>query len=318
VPTRLDTCPNSTALEEALATALGGPVTITGRERNLLTSTHPSEIATCRLAGGSIVRVLCKYETDRPAHLDGGQRGGVAYEAAIYRDLLQPNGVAAPRFLGTHEDPRTGAVWLFMEYLSQAMRVQKSRQPGMMEQAARWLGGFHRSFEGRVVPSLHRHDAEYYRGWVRRVASVAEPLRDRFPWLHALCERFAEEVAPELAGPPLTAIHGEFYPSNILTCGGPIMPIDWESAAIGPGEIDFASLTEGWPAPIAADCEREYCLARWPGGAPDDFGRRVAAARMYWAVRWLGKPTAVVASDKYRRYFDYLYAAGRQLGLIGE
>lgn len=318
MPTRPHTDPDSAALEESLAAALGGPVTVTGRERNLMASTHPSEVVTCRLPDGSMLRILCKYEADRPAHLDGGQRGGVAYEAAVYRDLLQPNGVASPRFLGTHEDPRTGTIWLFIEYLSQAMRVQKSRQPGMMEQAARWLGDFHRSFDGRVVPVLHRHDAEYYRGWARRAASLDEPLRDRYPWLRSLCERFAEAVAPEFARPPLTAIHGEFYPSNVLICGGAVVPIDWESAAVGPGEIDFASLTEGWPGPIAADCEREYRTARWPEGAPEDFHRRVAAAQMYWALRWLSKPAAAVAGDKYQRYFEQLRAAGTQLGLIEE
>lgn len=291
---------------------------VVGREPNLMTSTHPSEVVTCRLADESLVHVFCKYASGSPSHLAGEQRGGVAYEAAVYRDLLRPFGVAAPRFLGTQEDPHTGTMCLFLEYLPQAVRVHKCRQPGIMEEAARWLGGFHRSFEGRVVPSLHRHDAEYYRSWARRAVSVAEPLNDRFPWLRRLGERFEEEIVPELARSPLTVIHGEFYPSNVLICGGSVVPIDWESAAIGPGEIDFASLTEGWPAPTVAECGREYCLARWPEGVPADFGRRVATARMYWAFRWLGKSPAAVAGEKYRRYFDHLHSAGRQLGLIKE
>jgi aminoglycoside phosphotransferase (APT) family kinase protein len=284
-----------------------------------MTSTYPSEVVSCRLADGVDVRVFCKYGADRPAHLDGGHRGGVGYEAAVYRDVLRSSGVSVPRFYSSYTDPGTGAVWLFVEYLPRAARVSKS--PGAMGLAARWLGEFHQTFEGRPAPGLNCYDADYYRAWARRAAEFASPWRHRFPWVEALCDRFAGQTAADLCRLPVTVVHGELYPCNVLVCGGAVYPIDWESAAAGPGEIDFASLTEGWPMELAAECVREYCAARWPGGAPADFGKRVAAARLYWALRWLGRPPAPLTDEKsrrYLRYFDQLYAAGRTLGLIEE
>jgi thiamine kinase-like enzyme len=96
-------------------------------------------------------------------------------------------------------------------------------------------------------------------------------------------------MAEELASNPLTVIHGEYYPKNILVrAQTEIVPVDWESAAIGPGEIDLASLIEGWPEDSRAACRRAYLGARWDGGCPDEFERRLASARMYFALRWLG------------------------------
>ena len=66
------------------------------------------------------------------------------------------------------------------------------------------------------------------------------------------------------------------------------MPIDWESAALAAGEIDLASLTSGWDADLAALCEQEYCLARWPEGTPDDLALRLTAARVFLNLRRLG------------------------------
>jgi hypothetical protein len=95
-----------------------------------------------------------------------------------------------------------------------------------------------------------------------------------------------------------------------------VYPIDWESAAVAAGEIDLASLTEGWPAGYARQYERAYRKARWPNGAPADFERRLAAARLYLAFRWLAnKPDRPPAADDLW-YFRQLRSAGRRLGLI--
>ena len=77
-----------------------------------------------------------------------------------------------------------------------------------------------------------------------------------------------EERASELTSAPQTIIHGEYYPKNILVREGEIFPVDWESAAVAAGEIDLASLTEGWPEEDKRVCQAEYCAARWPNGAP--------------------------------------------------
>src|SRR5262249_755370 len=111
--------------------------------------------------------------------------------------------------------------------------------------------------------------------------------RNRYPWLNSFLQR-APEMLEALARGPACVIHGEFTPHNLLVRGDSIYPVDWEAAAIGAGEIDIASLTDGWPTEIAESCEREYAVVRWPQGAPPEFAERLALARLYWGLRWLG------------------------------
>ena len=70
------------------------------------------------------------------------------------------------------------------------------------------------------------------------------------------------------------------------------MTADWESVALAAGEIDLANLTWGWEDDVALHCERQYSLARWPDGEPDDFAMRLAAARVFVHLRWLGDAEA--------------------------
>ncbi len=185
--------------------------------------------------------------------------------------------------------------------------------------AARWIGRFHGAYEERLshvlMPFLNRYDAEYYLGWAHRTSLFAGHWHRRFPWLSTLCERFEEFVAPLLTPPP-TVIHGEYYPKNVLFRGGTVYPVDWESAAVATGEIDLATLTEGWPAEIVRECELEYQRARWPEGSPADFERRLAAARLYLPFRWLGDRPDWTTHETALWRFEQLRSAGERLGLI--
>ena len=153
--------------------------------------------------------------------------------------------------------------------------------------AARWIARFHRWGETAAVPSfLHRYDSEFYRVWMQRAGHFTRRLHERFPWLPELCERCQRRLPALL--PPATIIHGGYQADNILVHDGRNVPIDWESAALAAGEIDLASLTSGWDADLAALCEQEYCLARWPEGTPDDLALRLTAARVFLNLRRLG------------------------------
>ena len=112
---------------------------------------------------------------------------------------------------------------------------------------------------------------------------------------------------------PPTVVHGEFYPENILVREGAIYPIDWESTALAAGEIDLASLTEGWSEDVARDCEEQYRQVRWPGGPPDGFYRRLWTARLYLQFRWLGDHPETDVSE-WR--LEALLVAGQRLGLL--
>ena len=83
-------------------------------------------------------------------------------------------------------------------------------------------------------------------------------------------------------------IHGEYYPSNIQLRDTVVRPVDWESAAVAMGEIDLATLTDGWPKAIKRECENAYAQARWSGKEPEAFRRRLKLANVYVNFRWLG------------------------------
>jgi hypothetical protein len=314
--------PDAQTLTAGLTAALGGeglagdPVTVLGREPNPYASTFASEIVTCRWPDGTERRLFCKYGAgaDRGVH---GHKGGVPYEARVYRFLLGPLQAGVPALYGAYTEGGTGRTWLICDYLGGSDLLH--REPAALARAARWIARFHSLSAARVrqapLPFLNTYTTAYYLGWAHRTSCFAEGLRDRFPWLSRLCDHFEEATAVLLA-PPLPVIHGEYYPGNILLHGGRIYPVDWESAAVAAGEIDLASLTERWSEAVARACEAEYRRVRWPGGAPADFGRRLAAARLYLAFRWLGERSDWTTDDSVAWRFEELRAAGERMELI--
>ena len=113
--------PDSKHLTEALTSVFGqnglGPPIALQRVPSPYSTTFPCEVVTCRFAGGKKLRLFCKY-----AATDGGcshgQRGGVAYEAEVYRRVLDPSGTTAPGFYGAYTHPQTGGTWLIRVWLS--------------------------------------------------------------------------------------------------------------------------------------------------------------------------------------------------------
>src|SRR4051794_27285741 len=291
-------------------------VTILRRQLNAYATTFPSEIVTCRVDGGSELRLFCKYAGGRGrghSHSAHGHRGGVAYEAAVYGHLLQPSRASTPTFYGSHIDASTGVTWLILEHLDDTLRVSHTPEPAAsMNVAARWIGRFHGTaeehFPSAPIAFLNRYDAEYYMGWARRTSLFADRWHQRFPCLRTLCERFEELVVLLLKAQP-ALIHGEYYTSNILFRDGVVYPVDWESAALAAGEIDLASLTEGWPVEIVRQCEHEYQRSRWPDGSPDGFVTTLAAARVYLHLRWLGDRPESTAAERHLWRLEELRSA---------
>jgi hypothetical protein len=293
-------------------------VTILARERNPRMCTYPSEVVVCQLADGPELKLLCKYEGGRD-HKAYGHRGGTAYEAKVYRQVLQSLTVSTPTFYGAHTDTVTGETWLFLEYYDNSLRVEDSPDPAVLKAAARWLGRFHRTNEtlrlAASLPFLNRYTAGYYLSWVNRTSLFAEHLHRCFPWLATLCQRF-EDVVVALLEPTSVVIHGEYYPNNILFCQGTIYPIDWEAAAVAIGEIDLASLIEGWPEEFESEAKAEYRSARWPDAPPAEFEYRLDVAKLYWRFRWLGERPDWTTEEKSQWRYEQLQTIGERLGLI--
>jgi hypothetical protein len=298
VTSRSSTYPDLSTLTEGLASIFrpvgdGRRLAVIDRAPNGWGGTFPAEIVTCRLDGLNEFRVFCKYETGASAG-SYGHRGGVAYERQVYRDLLQPLSLTVPRYYGSYEDERQGWLWFAVEYLDDSLPVSKAREPDAVVRAASWIARFHAVLEDRIQSDaplpLLRYDREYYRGWAERTQRLCAALVPDGDWVvPVVCRRLLDEV-DLLLQEPLTVVHGEYYPKNIRCQAGTIRPIDWESAAIGAGEVDVASLTERWPDEVVRDCQRIYAQTRWRLATPADFERRLDLARLYLHFRWLGSP----------------------------
>lgn len=312
--------PDRQALADGLGAAWGDgePITVLRRERNDYSSTFPSEVVTCRLADGSRRRLFCKYGAG-PGHSDGGCRGGVAYEAEVYRRVLRGLPLPLPAFHGLLPGTGSGTGCLVLEHLGGAMRVSKAAGEGGMPAAARWAGLFHALMEERLryepLAFLARYDADYYRRWSRQALRAAAPVLSRHPWLRAVCLRYEDRI-PLLTGGPATVVHGEYTPHNVLWQRGRVVPIDWESAAVGAGETDLATLLDGWDEETARACGESYRQARWPGGAPPAFEDTFEAARLYVAFRWLTDGPEWAAGGGATPDLGELHALGEELGLL--
>ncbi len=82
------------------------------------------------------------------------------------------------------------------------------------------------------------------------------------------------------------------------------------------GEIDLATLVEGWDEDTVRACEQSYREARWPCGAPPDFAETLAGARLYVTFRWLAARADWTEDARSLWRLRELYCMAEQLGLI--
>jgi hypothetical protein len=304
---------------KSLARVLAPGSVILAREPNVCTSRFGTEVITCRDSGGSVHRLLCKYGPTGTGS-GHGHRGGVAYEGAVYQHALEPQGMGTAQLWAVHDEDEQGLTWLVIEFFDDAERANWDSTAILP--AARWIARFHVTMEQQVdapeLSFLARYDERYFAPWASRAERLAgESARRRFAWWPLVSERFCECVELLLQAPP-TVIHGEFYPSNVLRVGDAIRPVDWESAAVGAGEIDLASLVEGWPDELVSKCVESYIAIRWPRGAPASFERALDAARVYLALRWLGDESVPNGKNSRRRekaHYDELRQAVHRLSM---
>jgi thiamine kinase-like enzyme len=313
--------PDSHRLINALKTVFfgdskKGQLKILMRKPSSYYSTAPNEIITIRVDEEKTIQLFCKYSGETSyAH---GTRGGVPYEARVYREVLQPLNLPFAKFYGEYTDKKTGETWLFLQYLDKNLRISEAHENAIVI-SAKWLGRFHRQNEKRISDSqfdfLQRYNSQYYLGWVKRTMLYSKTIQKKYPFLKSIITGW-EEIVHELLTPPDTIIHGEFYPNNILLWRDSIHPVDWESTAIAIGEIDLSTLIEKWSKKTIEKCEKEYKLSRWPNDVPINFDRKMDASRLYQQFRWLGERIDWTTSPKIRRRIEQAKILGERLGLF--
>lgn len=313
--------PGHESLAQALDALLAGQglaehVEVIARRRNRPRSTSPIEVVVCRLDRGRSISLLCKYDISRPTYVLAPRRG-LRYEARVYREVLETMPLTSPRFFGVWEGSRSETPFMVLEYLAESERGPRGVGEQEIAHAARWLGEFHRYHESYAEGSasfLTTFDTRLRHEAADRAVRFASKLTTDCPWLGALCEGFKER-ASLLCG-PVTVVHGDFYRNNVIAFRGGIYPIDWESAALAVGEIDLATLIEGWPGDTVAECAGEYARTRWPAGSPETFTERLNLSRVFSHLRWLAHSAEWATHPDILWRYDDLKTLGKHLNLI--
>jgi hypothetical protein len=306
-------------LRAALDETLDGLLRTSCRVRKLArrfsnySSSSPIEELDVQLDDGTALELVFKDLSTR-ARLQHARRVRPAFlyapcrEIDVYRTILEPSRLGTATWFGSVVERRTRRHWLFLERVSGALLWQVG-EFFVWEQVARWLAALHSRFAGpgsTLTPEQAAHllnyDRDFYGVWIQRAKMFARRAESRWrPRAHRqriawLASRY-DVVVEQLAALPVTLIHGDFYPSNVLIATRRdrprICPVDWELAAIGPGLIDLAALTAGkWTDEQRAALVTAYLAALkpchgWPP-ARDEFMTALEYCRLHLGVQMLG------------------------------
>lgn len=291
------------ALEDELARALGRRVEAVHSTPAAYRSSHTLEELDVTFQGGESLRLLRKdlapesmlapAAGSKPQFVVDPRR-----EIDVYRQILGPLAIDAPRLLASVVDERAGRYWLLLEIVDGVPLWQMGELPAWLG-AARWLAALHLRSVPRVE-SLARHDDARHRVWLSRARrATPEGALDPVVAVH-------DEICRRLDAWPAGLVHGEFYASNVLVCGAGFRVIDWEAAGQGPGLLDLAALISGdWNADDREAIVRAYYSAWQAGGGSGslhDLHATLACARVQIALQWLGwsstwRPPAEHAQD---------------------
>lgn len=277
----------------ATETAAHGPFVIRHRRENPRSSTYLADIVRVRFADGRQEDLLCKY-ADGVELLPPTPHRGLAYETQVYEQVLAAAPLSLPRFWGSFTDPDTGSLVSVMRFYPRGMSAAQASDHGGIDAIIGWMAEFHDWGETHAADPawtfLARYDAEYYKLWLDRTCELARPLAKEHPWLDAAAAAYRDLIPVLVAARP-ALVHGELTTRNSLWADGRIMPVDWETAAIGPAEIDLAMFTFDWDLEELHEIERLYTIRRWEGKPPAEFAERMLAARLYVCFHWIfGSP----------------------------
>ena len=248
-------------------------------------------------------------------------------EIETYRGVLAPHVAGPPTFYGAVTDPELDRYWVLLERVS-GLQLADIGEFEVWEEAARFLARMHvqlaaslRRLGAAASERLLRYDAEFYGLWARRARAFvrARPVDSRLrAGLEHIASRY-DAVVERLVELPPTVVHGEFYSFNVLTerrGGLRICPVDWETAAIGPGLVDLAGLVAGsWSAEEKRRLALVYRDASGDGPAPDEFLAALDWCRLHVAVQWAGWSEQGMRRARWREWATEAVALAETLGL---
>jgi len=269
-------------------------------------STAHLEEVDARLEDGTTVPLMFKASV-RPSTMDEEEpvrpsfMSDPAREPAVYREILGPSGVSSPELFAADCDPSGHWSWLLMERV-RGRQLWQCGEDEIWCDAAAWLARHHAAHgeHGARPPAAARLptiDAEHHMRWFDRARAMSDPDTVRARAMGTLARHYPRVLAL-LDATPVSFLHGEFFPSNVLVRDERdretrICPVDWETAAVGPSLLDLAALTAGdWHPATRARVESAYyrAAAEVDPCLPDErtFGLCLTAARIQLAVTQVG------------------------------
>ncbi len=163
----------------------------------------------------------------------------------------------------------------------------------------RLLAAVHAHFEGRGaefsgVPLL---DADFFRRTID--LGIAALAGDGFAGERARLERMRmnQKLYAALASFPLTLVHGDIHPGNILKSGDDFVLIDWGTARIAPAMLDIANMVE------MGSNEWDIYLSAWEVASARKADPFLVERSYHWAtiqvnVQYLGWAAKHLSTDK--------------------
>jgi len=222
-------------------------------------------------------------------------------EIEVYRSILSQSESGTAAFYGSVVIPEDDTFCLFLERVPGLELYQLGEFEYWLE-TAKWLANFHQMFQegaGSLAARapLVRYDRGFYTAWLDRAPSVLRTRQAASPGQIEVLKRGYRCVLERLLTLPVTLLHGDFYPSNVIVQNDReklrICAVDWEMAAIGPGIIDLAALVSGgWTGQQESELILAYLntLSNRPVSPAEreEFFKAVNWGRLHVAIQWLG------------------------------
>lgn len=163
-------------------------------------------------------------------------RGSMRRELEVYHQLLAPLGIPRPTLYETATDSDT--MVMLMEDLGARTADTSSIAEHILE-AARELAVIRRRAQRNVTsidPALrvrYTTTPETLLADLDHVEKALDETADQSSVLRSVRERLPEWLAHLYASAPITLVHNDYLPKNLMVVGGRIIPVDWSNASLG-------------------------------------------------------------------------------------
>jgi aminoglycoside phosphotransferase (APT) family kinase protein len=296
--------PQRRYVQRLLARALRQPVAVVAlrREPIPVASLFPAEVLTVVLADGSELALFVKHlGREQADHPDKQRRDR---EVRVYEELLGDPALPVPRYYGSRWNAATRRREMYLEHVPDWSLKYTDLEHWFT--AARRLAQLQAHFAARAEELLGRDfllrlDAGYFQAWAERArAAVARHCPEIASDLGRAVGGY-ERVAALLAGQPITLVHNDLAPKNVVAdrsrSPARICVVDWEMAGAGCGLLDLVHLKHGLDRPDDERMRAVYCAELVGTGLlPTDAGEleRLLAAcelhqtmcRLTYFARW--------------------------------